>query len=184
MRRLLDREECYVRAFEDIPFAYRANLYHPEVDKKRVQDIASYEFCDIHYTLLPLEGRHTQALYAVDLILTAEPTNTADEVGDTVSTAVLDLETLDRGEHIKVRGWADDGETLLVRHLHFSSDWDGHDAAEYEYLTVKIEYFERTRGGSDAEIIEKKRQQFQGRIDDKNDKIAGSTTLSIDDTAF
>ncbi|EMA26751.1 hypothetical protein C443_00242 [Haloarcula argentinensis DSM 12282] len=177
MRELLN-EETYIVRFEGISDGYRAEFKHPEMLEKKSEDVAPYEFCDVDYTLLPMEGRHKNALYSIRLRLSAEPTDTPDEIGDTVSSAVLDLETLDEDKHILVRGW-DDEENLLVRDLHFSSWWDGHNASEYEYLTIELEYLHQTRSkpDPDPEYIEDCRQSFQKQID-RFDGIA------VDDTAF
>ncbi len=177
MRELLNEKSC-LETFEEIPDGYRANFYHPEMREKKSEDVAPYEFCDVHYTLLPMEGRHHSALYSIDLRLSAEPTDTPNEIGDTVSTADLPVEILDRDKHIKVRG-RDDNGLLLVKDLHFSSWWDGHDASEYEYLTIELEYLHQTRSepDPDPEYIEDCRQSFQKQID-RFDGIA------VDDTAF
>ncbi|EMA07824.1 hypothetical protein SAMN05443574_1258 [Haloarcula vallismortis] len=177
MRELLN-EETYIVRFEGISDGYRAEFKHPEMLERMSEDVAPYEFCDVHYTLLPMEGRHKNALYSVRLRLSADPTDTPGEIGDTVSSAVLDLETLDEDKHILVRGW-DDEENLLVRHLHFSSWWDGQDAPEYEYLTIELEYLQRTRTkpDPDPEYIEDCRQSFQEQIDRFD-------CLSVNDTAF
>ncbi|GGK78520.1 hypothetical protein [Haloarcula sebkhae] len=76
------------------------------------------------------------------------------------------------------RGW-DDEENLLVRDLHFSSWWDGHDTSEYEHLTIELEYLRRTRNEPDPapEYIEDCRQSVQKQID-RFDGVA------VDDTAF
>ncbi|MFY4814851.1 hypothetical protein ACOJIV_19460 [Haloarcula sp. AONF1] len=125
-----------------------------------------------------MEGRHKNALYSIRLRLSSEPTDTPDEIGDTVSTAELPVEILDRDTHIKVRG-RDDNGLLLARHLHFASWWDGHDASEYEYLTIELEYLHQTRSESDPDpaYIEDCRRSFQEQID-RFDGIA------VDDTAF
>ncbi|MDQ2074810.1 hypothetical protein RBH20_19990 [Haloarcula sp. H-GB4] len=177
MRELLN-EETYIVRFEGISDGYRAEFKHPEMLEKKSEDVALYEFCDVHYTLLPMKGRHHSALYSIDLRLSAEPTDTPNEIGGTVSTAELPVEILDRDKHIKVRG-RDDNGLLLVRHLHFSSWWDGHDVSEYEYLTIELEYLHQTRSepDPDPEYIEDCRQSFQKQID-RFDGIA------VDDTAF